>query len=230
MSTTTPTAEATPLTVMAYGDSNTWGAVPQPYRGAGGRFGREARWTRVLQRTLGSRVEIFEEGLNGRTTCVDDPIEGPSRNGERYLPVALATHMPIDLVIIKLGTNDLKARLSMTAGDIADGAGKLAAMVTASNAGPEGRAPAVLLVSPAPLGRLPWLAEMFAGGAEKSRRLADEFRRVSDTLGVPFFDAGSVIASSDVDGIHLDAEAHDGLGRALAGVVADLFQFNLGQD
>jgi lysophospholipase L1-like esterase len=217
------------LTIMAYGDSNTWGAIPQPYRGAGGRFGITQRWTRIMGAALGAGVEIFEEGLNGRTTCLDDPIEGTSRNGETYLPVALATHMPLDLVIIMLGTNDLKARLAMPAGDIADGAGKLVDLVKRSMAGPDGRAPAVLLVAPAPLARLTWLAEMFAGGSEKSRKFAAEYGRVAQVMSVPFFDAGSAIASSDDDGIHLDATAHQALGLAMAGAVRGLPGFGASQ-
>ena len=208
-----------PLSVLAYGDSNTWGAVPQPYRGAGGRFGVTQRWPRIMQAALGAGVNVFEEGLNGRTTCVDDPIEGAIRNGERYLPVSLITHMPLDLVIIMLGTNDLKARLSMTAGDIADGAGKLADLVRRSATGPEGLAPEVLLVSPAPLAKLTWLTEMFEAGSAKSQKLAGEYARVAKAYGVHFFDAGSVISSSDDDGIHLDASAHKTLGLALAAEV-----------
>ena len=207
---------STPLSVLAYGDSNTWGAMPQPHRGAGGRFGVTQRWTRIMRAALGTGVNVFEEGLSGRTTCVDDPIEGEIRNGERYLPVSLITHMPLDLVIVMLGTNDLKARLSMTAGDIADGAGKLAGMVRGSTAGPEGLPPEVLLVAPAPLAKLTWLTEMFEGGSAKSQRFSVEYGRVARTYDVHFFDAGSVIASSDDDGIHLDADAHETLGLALA--------------
>jgi lysophospholipase L1-like esterase len=217
------------LSVVAYGDSNTWGAVPQPYRGAGGRFGAE-RWTRVMQAALGGAVDVIEEGLNGRTTCIDDPIEGEIRNGERYLPVALLTHMPIDLVIIMLGTNDLKTRLSMTAGDIADGAGKLVDLVQRSNAGPGGKAPAVLLVAPAPLAKLTWLAEMFEGGSAKSQRFAQEYARVATAFNVPLLDAGTIIASSDDDGIHLDTMAHRALGFALAQRVQTMFGLGPSQD
>jgi lysophospholipase L1-like esterase len=218
-----------PRTILAYGDSNTWGAVPQPYRGAGGRFGVTERWTRIAQAELDTKAIILEEGLNGRTTCVDDPVEGESRNGERFLPVALTTHMPLDLVVIMLGTNDLKARLGMPAGDIADGAGKLVDMVRRSTAGPEGGAPQVLLVAPAPLGRLTWLSEMFEGGSEKSRRFAAEYDRVAKAFGVPFLDAGSIIASSDDDGIHLDAAAHARLGNAIAARARDLLGLGVSQ-
>ena len=213
-----------PLSVLAYGDSNTWGAVPQPWRGAGGRFGVTQRWPRIMQAALGAGVTVFEEGLNGRTTCVDDPIEGAIRNGERYLPVSLITHMPLDLVIIMLGTNDFKDQFSITAGDIADGAGKLADLVRRSTAGPEGLAPEVLLVSPAPLARLTWLTEMFEGGSAKSHKFATEYARVAKAYGVHFFDAGSVISSSDDDGIHLDAGAHKTLGLALAGDVRRILE------
>ncbi|MCX5496028.1 SGNH/GDSL hydrolase family protein [Kaistia dalseonensis] len=203
-------------TILAYGDSNTWGAEPQPYRGGGGRFAPDKRWPGIVRKALGADIIVAEEGLNGRTTCLDDPVEGAHKNGKTFLPVALETHAPIDLVVIKLGTNDLKARLSMQAGDIADGAGKLVDMVLQSAAGPGGRAPAVLLVAPAPLSRLSWLAEMFSGGAEKSQRLAAEFDRVAKARSVALLDAGSIVTSSEIDGIHLDEEGQRVLGLAIA--------------
>jgi lysophospholipase L1-like esterase len=87
--------------ILCYGDSNTWG-----YQAATAeRLGRWERWPGVLQRTLGD-VHVIEEGQNGRTTVFDVPFE-PDRNGLTYLPVALQTHHPVDLVVIDLGTNDL---------------------------------------------------------------------------------------------------------------------------
>jgi len=216
-------AEESPMkTVMVYGDSNSWGAEPQPQRGVGGRFAPDVRWPGVMQKVLGNDVQVIAEGLNGRTTCVDDPVEGHHKNGARFLQVAIETHMPLDLVIVKLGTNDLKARLSMQAGDIADGAVRLADIVLGSATGPQGRAPKVLLVVPAPLSKLGWLAEMFEGGTEKSRKLAAEFARATKGRNIEVFDAGSVIASSEVDGIHLDAGAHRILGEALGARVVDI--------
>ncbi|MBB5754529.1 SGNH/GDSL hydrolase family protein [Prosthecomicrobium pneumaticum] len=210
-------------TIVCYGDSNTWGAEPQPFRGAGGRFGPSVRWPGVLRARLGEGFAVIEEGLNGRTTCVDDPVEGAHKNGARFLPVCLETHMPLDLLIVKLGTNDLKARLSMQACDIAAGAGLLADTALRSATGPDGRPPKVLIVAPAPLARLGWLAEMFEGGTAKSHRLAAEMAVVAAERGVAFFDAGTVIASSEGDGIHLDGAAHQTLGEALAETVRSLF-------
>lgn len=203
-------------TILCYGDSNTWGAVPQPKRGDGGRFAPDVRWPGVLRASLGAGYAVIEEGLGGRTTCIDDPVEGTYKNGLTHLPVALESHKPLDLVIIKLGTNDLKARFSMQPIDIGFGAGRLAELALKSTAGPDGGTPKVLLVSPAPLAKLSWFVDMFAGGTEKSQHLAREIEINARERGAFFFDAGSVIRSSDGDGIHLDAEAHAILGRTLA--------------
>ena len=106
--------------IVAFGDSNTWGYDPA----TGGRFPRAQRWPSVLQRELGADFEVIAEGLNGRTTVHDDPIE-PYRCGADALPPCLMSHAPVDLVILALGCNDLKKRFSVSAFDIAEGAGRL---------------------------------------------------------------------------------------------------------
>ena len=106
--------------VLCYGDSNTWGYNPITKE----RYEKDERWTGVLQNALGNDYHVIEEGLNGRTTVWDDPIEG-FKNGKTYLIPCLETHKPLDLVIIMLGTNDLKKRFSLSAYDIAQGAGVL---------------------------------------------------------------------------------------------------------
>ncbi len=106
--------------IVAFGDSNTWGYDPA----TGGRFPRPQRWPSVLQRELGADFEVIAEGLNGRTTVHDDPIE-PYRCGADALPPCLMSHAPVDLVILALGCNDLKKRFSVSAFDIAEGAGRL---------------------------------------------------------------------------------------------------------
>ena len=135
-------------TILCYGDSNTWGYNPS----TGGRYPRDVRWPGVLRRELGDDYLVIEEGLNGRTTVWDDPIEG-YKNGKEYLVPCLETHKPLDLVIILLGTNDLKVRFSVSAYDIANGAGALVQIVQKSEIGPGGRAPQVLLLAPPPCGQ-----------------------------------------------------------------------------
>lgn len=207
-------------TILCYGDSNTWGHEPTLQA----RLGIHERWPGVLRDTLGPEYHIIEEGLGGRTTVFDDPIL-PWRNGRDYLYPCLETHQPLDLVIIMLGTNDLKKRFSLSVRDIAQGAGVLVQIAQRSGAGIDGGPPRVLLVCPPPFapmaGRL--YEESFEGAEERSRRLAADYQRVAEELGCDFFDAGQVIVSSQVDGFHLDASEHMKLGRKMADVVRAIF-------
>ena len=199
-------------TVLCYGDSNTWGADPE----TGERFAPGVRWPGVVARGLGEGFRVIEEGLNGRTTLRDDPIEGAHKNGKTYLRACLESHSPLDLVVLMLGTNDLKKRFDAPASDIAQGASVLADEILRSGCGPDGRAPAVVMISPPPVGKLTDLAGMFEGSVEKSRRFREHYERHAEQLGCGFLDAGEVVASSDLDGIHLEADAHRELGEAVA--------------
>ena len=198
-------------TILCYGDSNTWGYDPSTKE----RFDPDIRWTGVVDDTLGPEYRVIEEGLNGRTTVWDDPIEG-HKNGQTYLPPCLLSHKPIDLVVLMLGTNDLKARFSVPAVDIARGAGQLCQIIMKSDTGPAGRHPQVLLVAPPPLAHLSEFAEMFEGGYEKSLLFRERYKMVADETGVDFLDAASVIETSPVDGVHFDKDSHHALGVAIA--------------
>jgi lysophospholipase L1-like esterase len=200
--------------VLCFGDSNTWGTDPATI----GRFSRDERWPGVLQKALGDDYHIIEEGLGGRTTVWDDPIEG-YKNGKEYLIPCLATHAPLDLVIILLGTNDLKKRFSVSAQDIASGAGVLVDTINKSGSGKNFKAPKVLLLVPPPLGKLTDLSEMFEGGQEKSLRFCEHFKNIAKIYGCQLFDTATVIKSSDIDGIHFEKESHQKLGRAVAKIV-----------
>lgn len=200
--------------IVAFGDSNTWGYDPA----TGGRFPRPQRWASVLQRELGCDFEVIAEGLNGRTTVHDDPIE-PYRSGADALPPCLMSHAPVDLLILALGCNDLKKRFSLSPFDIAEGAARLIFLARAYGQGPDGGAPKILLVTPPPVAKLTGYAEMFEGAAEKSRLLGARFRAVAERERVAFLDAGSVIRCSDLDGIHYEADQHELLGRAAAKAV-----------
>ncbi|MDZ4766414.1 MAG: SGNH/GDSL hydrolase family protein [Chloroflexota bacterium] len=207
-------------TVLCYGDSNTWGASPDNTP----RMDSHTRWAGVLRDGLGADYQVVEEGLNGRTTAQDDPFEGIHKNGRTYLLPCLQTHAPIDLVILMLGTNDLKKRFDVPASDVARGIGVLADIILTPRPGADGGASKLLIMSPppfAPMAGLPF-DDMFTGGEEKSRHLARFYAEIAVLRGCAFFDAGSVIVSSRLDGIHFDASEHRKLGAALIPVVQNL--------
>ncbi len=197
--------------ILCYGDSNTWGYNPVTQD----RFDKYERWTGQLSQALGGNYDVIEEGLNGRTTVWDDPIEG-YKNGREYLIPCLESHKPLDLVITFLGVNDLKKRFSLSAYDVAEGAGVLVQIVQKSNVGIMDGAPQVLLIAPPPVGKLTAYAEMFEGAEAKSQKFAEHYQRVETELGCPFLDTSVVINSSDLDGIHFDQSEHAKLGRTVA--------------
>jgi lysophospholipase L1-like esterase len=216
--------------ILCYGDSNTWGFNIEAYAGgapmAKARFSPELRWPGVMAARLGKGHRVIEEGLNGRTTSQDDPFDGEHKNGLRYLLPCLESHMPLDLVIIALGINDVKARFGAFAGDIANGAGRLIRCVLGSEAGPDGKAPRVLLVAPFPLGEglssSPF-AELLGGRAEidKSKLLGIRYETLARTLGVAFLDAGKEVSACTADSLHLDAAGQRKLGEAIAARILD---------
>lgn len=197
--------------VLCYGDSNTWGSDPA----GNGRFAPDVRWTGVLARELGDGYRVIEEGLGGRTTNIDDPIE-QYRDGRAQLRPCLESHQPFDLIVIMLGTNDLKARHNRSASDIAQSAVALGDIARLSGCGIAGAAPKVLIVAPPATAKLSTYDGMFAGADVKSREFSRRYADFSAKRGFPFLDAGSVIRSSDLDGIHFEAPEHEKLGRRMA--------------
>ena len=207
-------------TVLCYGDSNTWGSDPE----TGERFPEDVRWPGVLAWNLGDGYRVIEEGLPGRTTVWDDPIEGDYKNGRTYLTPCLESHRPIDLITLMLGTNDLKWRFGTSASDIAQAASSLAEIMLRSGCGPEGGAPVVVLISPPAVAKLTDMAQMFDGAEEKSGQFPEHYRRFAEKIGCEFMDASEVIVSSDVDGIHLDASEHRKLGEVVAECIRQILE------
>ncbi len=200
-------------TILCFGDSNTWGHDPA----SGERLPREKRWPGVLRRLLPA-CDVVEEGLPGRTTILDDPFED-GRNGLTYLVPCLASHAPIDLVVLMLGTNDVKTIFPLDAAGIAAGADRLINVIRRSRCGPGQRPPEVLLVAPPPVTDPAPLQRVWgfsAGSVERAGELARFYGAAAARQGCGFLDAGAVASVSPLDGVHLDEKAHQALGNAIA--------------
>lgn len=198
-------------TVLCFGDSNTWGYVPGS---VGERFSPDIRWPRRVASALGGEWDVISEGLSGRTATMDSPV-ADGRNGLTYLLPCLHSHAPIDVVVIYLGTNDAGDRYSLPAETIAGAVGRLVKVVRTSESGPDGGAPAVLVVCPPPFGQLDPEGS-FANAGAKSRQLGRWFAEMCGELDCELLDLNGIAAYSDLDGIHLDAAGHAAVASAVA--------------
>ncbi len=208
--------------VLCYGDSLTWGTVP-----GGDRHAFAERWPSVLGAELGSdKAHIIAEGLGGRNTVFDDFSAAADRNGARILPTILASHQPLDCVIIMLGTNDMKPYIAGSAPAAARGMKRLAEIIRTFPYGEGFTIPEIIMVSPphcVKTGNVD-LGPIFAGAPKESAKLALEYQRVAVEVGCEFFDAASVAIASPVDGVHLDAKNTIAIGKALAPMVKNLLK------
>lgn len=210
--------------ILCYGDSNTWGyaTAPRPDN----RYSDSERWPRVMAAALGPDWTVIEEGLNGRTTVHADPVEGAWLDGSATFIPILRSHMPLDVVAIMLGTNDLKAKFSVGPYEIAQGVNVLLKQLKRAEAGRSAGVPRALAICPPPIlstfGEFEFFGELFAGGREKSLHMAPHYAAVAKEAGAVFLDAGGIIETSAYDGIHLDVPMQAKLGLAVAKAVAGI--------
>jgi lysophospholipase L1-like esterase len=207
--------------ILLYGDSLSWGIIPTTRQ----RLSFDARWPGVMENQLnaqGQGVRAIEDCLNGRRTVWDDPYK-PGRNGLDGLAQRIEIHSPLSLVILMLGTNDFQSMHPHNAWHAAQGIGALVSAVRQAPIEPGMPVPPILIVAPPPIQQPKGpIAPKFLGADTKCAGLANAYRDVATALDCPFFDAGTVITASRVDGIHLDADQHVTLGDAMTNVVRSL--------
>ncbi|WP_461786151.1 SGNH/GDSL hydrolase family protein [Prosthecobacter sp.] len=211
-------------TILCFGDSNTWGFIPESITAPfPARHPHDVRWTGILARELGSNVRVIEEGQNGRTTVHDDPF-ATARNGKLVLPAILESHKPLDLVVLMLGTNDLKSVFGVSPAEIATGVKILAQMILGSDSGRHAKPPKLLILCPPATGQLnhlPDLAAKLPNAFKDSRELPRHYEALAAALGCAYLNTQTLITTGS-DGIHLDAAAHAALGKAVATAVKSL--------
>lgn len=209
-------------TILCYGDSLTWG-----YDAEGpARHHYDDRWPSVVAQQLGAGVRVIAEGLNGRTSAYDDHLAPADRNGARLLPSLLASHEPIDVVVLALGTNDLKRHTGGGAAFQATaGMERLISIVRAFRSSFGFATPDILIVSPPAL--VPTddvdFRDMFGGAIEESRKLKSAYARLALRERCAHVAANDHCVATPLDGVHLDAENTRALGLAIAAALKSLF-------
>ena len=203
--------------VLCYGDSNTWGYVPLTAE----RLLRAERWPGILQTSLGDSYHVIEDGLNGRATVFDEPFRD-GRNARKTLLAVLETHMPLDLLIIMLGTNDLKHHLNVSSHESARGISALLHIAINSATSLDKGSPKILVIAPPRFGNLSELmAQHFDGAVARSTELPAHYEQSCAQFGCSFLDSNQLVTVAG-DGIHLDVRGHRKLAMAIAPIVKDL--------
>ena len=179
------------------------------------RMNEEDRWTGIVANGLGTSYTIIEEGLNGRTTVWDDPLNGPLKNGLKYIIPCLASQKPLDLVILLLGTNDMKKRFSMPTIEIARGINVLVEVIHKSESGIDGSSPEILLLSPPYLNDVTSFDGEFRNSYNKSQKLPEYIEKVAEQQSCHYFDSSKIMVVSELDGVHPDIGEHGKLGKAV---------------
>jgi lysophospholipase L1-like esterase len=206
--------------ILCYGDSNTWGRSGKSVD----RYPSNVRWTGLLQEKLGDTHEIIEEGLRARTTDFeDDDPEFPGRNGLAYLRPCLESHNPLDLVILWLGTNDLKSRFNRTPEDVGAGLKKNVELIHRVSKDFQGKSTKILLISP-PLVIETHLGSgtQFAGAEAKSKELGLVYEQISKNFGCAFLDLAPIAHPGEFDGVHLEPKSHPIVADRMFEVVSKL--------
>lgn len=211
--------------ILVYADSLSWGIIPDTRS----RFSFDERWPGVMENELlrkGESVRVIEDCLNGRRTGLEDTTK-PGRNGLIGIEQRIEVNSPLSLVILLLGTNDFQAMHQHSPSDSARGIGAIVSAIRRSPIEPGMPVPKILVVSPPPIQKAKGpIAPKFEGAEHKAVNLAFAIEKVADECGCAFFDAGSVTTTSKVDGVHLDADQHLALGKAIANVVGPLLSAN----
>jgi len=202
--------------ILCFGDSNTWGSIP----GLSKRFPADIRWTGVLQQLLGDNYDIIEEGLSARTTDIDD-LDHPEelRNGKKYLIPCLNSQIPLDLVVLFLGTNDFKSRYNRQPEDTAKSIEAMIELIGSMTYVHETIPPKVILICPALIDSNERdLFQKYEGAEAKSLKLSELLTELSKKLNLPFIDMTKEFRAVG----HLNEEEHRKLAELIAEKIKSL--------
>ncbi|MDY5731339.1 MAG: GDSL-type esterase/lipase family protein [Eubacteriales bacterium] len=209
------------INIMCFGDSNTYGYNPE-----GGRF--ERRYPRELAKILGDKYYVVEEGLGGRAASCEDGLFA-DLCGHNRIAMLVRSHSPLDLLVINLGTNDYKERMSLSPRDIAIGVLQCVRRAREACFTDGFPTPKILLVAPAPINKGIYnceFGESFGGerGIQKSIETPQWIKQTAEENNCYFLNAGDYVSSSFVDGIHLEEKDHIALAKALAEKIQEIFK------
>jgi len=173
-------------------------------------------------RLAGGGFEVIEEGMNSRTLNSDDPRpHKEGRNGLTYLKPCLDSHDPLDLVILMLGTNELKDVYDIPSTEIALLVEKYIEIIITPRMQYANQLTKLLLLSPPILNlEVDYARERYTHSRERNLALAEDYRKLAEAHSCLFLNAAEIVTVG-ADGVHFDAENHKKLGEKIAEIIRE---------
>ncbi len=207
--------------VLLFGDSLVFGKIPVP---AGSRYDSETRLTGIIQKELGDKAEIIEEGLRGRV------IEGenaffPYRNGSEQFGPIFGSHYPIDLLILFMGTNDTNSGFTKNPGEFVNGFDDYLKQVAWWCEHFSFPKPQIMLIAPPLVNEIESykaFKDIFKGSEEKSKQFSQAYKSYATKNGLHFLDSSELVTPSVIDGVHLSEKDNEVLGREMAKKIKEI--------
>lgn len=205
------------MKMLFFGDSNTWGYDAKDASRQKNRF------TQLIKERFDEH-EIIEEGLCGRTICLDDPYDD-DRNGAKMISMVLKTHAPIDVVFIMLGTNDAKRQFSTNSISLEKGIRTLLYRALNPEIYRDGsKVPQFFVVCPPKMNRdglknERTQANFGQAGFDILANTKPYLEKGCSGLGVDVIDTN--VVAGNIDGIHMDESGHRQVADALISVIQE---------
>lgn len=199
--------------ILCYGDSNTWGAIP----GSDHRYAKDIRWKAVLQSLLGEMYEVVSEGLCGRV--LKSNVASSEKNGINYILPAVLSAEPLEWIIIMLGTNDVKDKYGLSSEDIANNLRETISIIKNAEIENKENLKILIVCPPNIIENEQILASSFKEGVNKIKELPVLYKKVAEETNSIFLNAGGYVSSSEIDCIHLDADAHLKLAEVIKDII-----------
>lgn len=193
--------------ILCFGDSNTYGYVPD----SGERFSKDVRWTSVLGAMLGDNYKVFEAGCNNRA-CFVEHIDGDKFIGTKFIHKYKPYN--IDIIITSLGVNDLQKNYKPDIQELEQGFERYI------NAIRKDFGSKIIILAPPIVKTVvlkTWFSELFdETSVETSRLLPNLWKKVAEKTGVYYLNLNEKIEVSNIDGLHFDKNAHRTIAEELA--------------
>lgn len=175
--------------IIFYGDSNTYGYDPRGFFGM--RYPKEVRWTEIVRDRFKGKIEITEEGQNGRSLPEIQREEG-------FLRSIMGALSDKDILFVMLGTNDILLTDHPDADRAVQKMAKLLDWIKAEDPVFE-----TIVIGPVPISGASFDMKVYH---DESIRMSLGFKSVCEERGVAYYDAADWDIRLTYDGVHFSEE------------------------